>query len=221
MKKKILIGVAIVMGLMAMACGVGYHCYKHRWTNGLYRWYCSHQDSKQVASVKPADDLLNYCKRMDLDTECYITVDFTLPSSERRLTVRRYRDGKVLFSSLCAHGDGSAPYRSTDSEAHFSNRVGSKSSCVGRFMLTEVGKARRGFQVIKLEGLDATNSNAAMRGIYIHSSGKVTRNPQGRLIPVGNKTSEGCFVVSAGAFQRLKQLLQHHPRMLLYAYNQA
>jgi len=208
------------MGLMVVACAVGYHCYKHRMTNGLYQWYCGHLDGKQVASAVPADDLLAYCKRKGLDTECYITVDFTQPSSEPRLTVRRYRDGKVLLSSLCAHGDGKAPFRSTDSEAHFSNRVGSKSSCVGRFVLTEVGKSRQGFSVIRLEGLDATNRNAAMRGIYIHSSGKVTRNPQGRLIPVGQRTSEGYFVVSAGAFQQLKQLMQRHPRMLLYAYNQ-
>jgi len=222
-KKRKIILTACVAGvvLLGMGAAAGYYHYsRNGMPHSLRHWWYAHIDSKQVATKQSSASLLTYCKRHQLDTECYITVDFTRPSSEPRLEVRRFDNGKVLFSSLCAHGDGLAPFRSTASDPHFSNRAGSKCSSVGRYVLTGTGKSNKlGFRIIKLEGLDTTNSNALRRGIYIHSSGKVTRNPSEQLIPVGFKTSEGCFVVTSGAFQRLVNLMQCHPRMLLYAFN--
>ena len=118
--------------------------------------------------------------------------DYALPSHVPRFHLIDMRSGHVMQSFLVAHGRGSDP-RHSGRVQRFSNDVGSYASSDGAYRTGEryVGKHGRS---IRLDGLDASNSNAEVRAIVIHSAWYVspamlqTRGKLGR--------SEGCFVFS-------------------------
>ena len=118
--------------------------------------------------------------------------DFSLPSNQPRFHLVDVEAGRVLHSFLVAHGRGSDPQHS-GRVRRFSNEVGSNASSDGAYRTGEryVGKHGRS---IRLDGLDASNSNAEVRAIVIHSAPYVSPavlQAQGKL-----GRSEGCFVFS-------------------------
>ena len=163
------------------------------------------------------EELLEYCESKGFNTDYYILVDFTKKSSEKRFTVRRFSDGSVVFSSLCAHGDGKP---STTSKPHFSNRPGSCCTSLGRFRIGKVVTTSQGWTALKLYGLGWTNFNASRRGILVHGSKTVSRNPKGKLLPLGKKVSEGCFTISHEAFASLKKLAKDNPDIVICAFSE-
>ncbi|MBS0451577.1 MAG: murein L,D-transpeptidase catalytic domain family protein [Proteobacteria bacterium] len=118
--------------------------------------------------------------------------DFSLPSNQPRFHLLDMQYGRIAHSFLVAHGRGSDPQHSGRVQ-RFSNEVGSNASSEGAYRTGEqyVGKHGRS---IRLDGLDASNSNAEARAIVIHSAPYVSPavlQSQGKL-----GRSEGCFVFS-------------------------
>jgi hypothetical protein len=118
--------------------------------------------------------------------------NYALPSHVPRFHLIDVQAGRVMQSFLVAHGRGSDPQHSGRVQ-RFSNEVGSYASSDGAYRTGEryVGKHGRS---IRLDGLEASNSNAEVRAIVVHSAWYVsptmlqTRGKLGR--------SEGCFVFS-------------------------
>jgi hypothetical protein len=93
-------------------------------------------------------------------------IDYSLPSTTRRLWVFDRRHARLLFHELVAHGAGSG----ADTAERFSNRRGTRQSCLGLFLAGETYHGRNGYS-LRLDGLDpGVNDHARARAIVIHGA---------------------------------------------------
>jgi hypothetical protein len=126
-------------------------------------------------------------------TSLFGVVDFSLPSFSQRFFIVSADGGKILRSTLVAHGRGSDPsVVPSATPTRFSNWPGSEASCLGSFVTGARYMGRHG-PSLRIRGLDPTNDNAERRDIVIHSAAYVDEVRARAQIPVG--WSEGCFAV--------------------------
>lgn len=116
-------------------------------------------------------------------------IDFSLPSSERRLWIFDLQRGRLLLKDFVAHGNRSGENLAT----RFSNEVGSHQSSIGLFRTAESYSGKHGYS-LRMDGLEpGVNDRARERAIVIHPADYV--NPdwiatQGRI-----GRSQGCPAV--------------------------
>lgn len=107
-------------------------------------------------------------------------IDYSLPSTQRRLWVLDLKHGKVLFHELVAHGQGSGENYAT----RFSNRNDSHQTSLGLFLTGGTYTGGNGYSMI-LKGLDeGVNDRAETRHIVMHGAWYVSAEharQQGRL----------------------------------------
>lgn len=117
-------------------------------------------------------------------------IDYSLPSSQRRLWVMDMKQNKVIYHTLVAHGQGSG-----DNHAkHFSDRPGSHQSSLGLFKTGKTYSGRHGLS-LELHGLEkGVNSNALSRRVVIHAANYVTEGSIKALGRLGR--SWGCPALS-------------------------
>nr|BFD60485.1 hypothetical protein CKG001_25920 [Bdellovibrio sp. CKG001]BFD63900.1 hypothetical protein BdHM001_25810 [Bdellovibrio sp. HM001] len=136
-------------------------------------------------------------------------IDFSKPSSERRLYVMNLKDGAVS-KHFVAHGKGSG----VRVAAKFSNIDGSKMSSLGMYLGGNTYYGGHG-ESLNLYGLEASNSKAAERDIVVHAASYVSEDyvkSQGRL-----GRSWGCPAVAPGIIK--KMLNNFKEGGLIYAYH--
>jgi hypothetical protein len=116
-------------------------------------------------------------------------IDYSLPSTARRLWIFDLQRKTLLLQDLVAHGNKSGENFAT----HFSNRVGSYQSSLGLFRTQESYQGGNGYS-LRMDGLEpGFNDQARERAIVIHGADYV--NPlwsqrQGRI-----GRSQGCPAV--------------------------
>jgi hypothetical protein len=128
-------------------------------------------------------------------------IDYSLPSSARRLWVVDLSTNEVVMNEYVAHGERSGGTWATD----FSNRRGSNRSSLGTFVTLNTYRGVRGLS-LRLMGLEpGINDKALPRGIVIHGTPNVSaaRALAGR---VGR--TEGCPAVPLASARRLVRLLE-------------
>jgi hypothetical protein len=107
-------------------------------------------------------------------------IDYSLPSTQRRLWVLDLKHGKVLFNELVAHGRGSGDNYAT----RFSNLNDSHQSSLGLYLTGGTYTGGNGYSMV-LKGLDAgVNDRAEERHIVMHGAWYVSNDQirsQGRL----------------------------------------
>jgi len=107
-------------------------------------------------------------------------IDYSRPSTERRLWVLDLSSGETLYHELVAHGQGSGG----DLATAFSNAPDSHQSSLGLFVTADTYIGRNGYS-LRLDGLDAGfNDRARERAIVIHGAPYVSEEvakAQGRL----------------------------------------
>jgi hypothetical protein len=136
--------------------------------------------------------------------------DFGLRSSEPRFHFVNFETG-LVDSYLVAHGSGSDPEH--DGWLNwFSNVPDSLCTSEGAYMTFGWYTGRFGTS-IRLEGLDATNSNALDRAIVMHRASYCEPEHVARWGKLGR--SNGCFAMGEADFKRA--LLQMAGGRLLYA----
>lgn len=93
-------------------------------------------------------------------------IDYSLPSTSKRLWVIDLDRRRVLFNEFVAHGANSG-----DTYAYaFSNRVGSRQSSLGLFRADETYYGRHGLS-LRLSGLEpGVNDKARERAIVMHGA---------------------------------------------------
>ncbi len=144
-----------------------------------------------------------------------IIVDYSKPSSEKRMTVVDLKSGRARMNSLVAHGVNSGLLYATD----FSDRVGSEKSSLGLFRVAEPYYGKHG-RSLRLDGLDpGFNINARRRAIVVHAADYVSketmrenRDEYGRL-----GRSAGCFSLSDKDMAKLDRKLKGGPAYI-FAY---
>jgi len=116
-------------------------------------------------------------------------VDFSLPSSERRLWIFDLATRRLLLRDYVAHGNGSGDNYAT----RFSNVEGSHQSSLGLFRTAESYSGKHGYS-LRMDGLEpGINDRARERAIVIHPADYVNPawiNSQGRI-----GRSQGCPAV--------------------------
>jgi hypothetical protein len=131
------------------------------------------------------------------DASVLTVIDYTLPSTARRLWVLDLAAGRVLFHELVAHGERSGETFATA----FSNRPGSRQSSLGLFRTEDVYHGRHG-ESLRLTGLEpGVNDRAMDRAIVMHGAVYVSRGAiaaRGRL-----GRSWGCPALEHGVHRRV------------------
>lgn len=116
-------------------------------------------------------------------------IDFSLPSSEKRLWIFDLKKRQLLLNDFVAHGQKSGDNLAT----RFSNTNGSHQSSIGLFRSSESYSGKHGYS-LRMDGLEpGFNDRARERAIVIHGADYV--NPdwiasQGRI-----GRSQGCPAV--------------------------
>ena len=97
-------------------------------------------------------------------------IDYSKPSTQKRLWVLDLKNKKLLFYELVAHGKGTGQNRAKT----FSNTPGSLQSSLGLFETLGTYQGKHGY-TLKLKGLEkGVNDNAESRSIVIHGAWYVT-----------------------------------------------
>lgn len=93
-------------------------------------------------------------------------IDYSLPSTEKRLWLLDLRSGKTIYHELVAHGQGSGDNWAFE----FSNVMGSKQTSLGLFLTEETYTGQNGYS-LRLRGLEpGVNDLARPRTIVMHGA---------------------------------------------------
>ena len=137
-------------------------------------------------------------------------IDYSLPSTQKRLWVFDVAHDRVMFNEHVAHGSGTGD----NLARRFSNEDGSHATSLGLFRTAETYQGGNGYS-LRLDGLDAGfNDRARSRAIVMHGAWYV--NPdlirtQGRL-----GRSQGCPALREQVAKVVIDTLKQ--RQLLFAY---
>lgn len=116
-------------------------------------------------------------------------IDFSLPSSEKRLWIFDLQSKQLVLNDFVAHGNRSGDNFATS----FSNTLGSHQSSIGLFRTAESYHGKHGYS-LRMDGLEpGINDRARERAIVIHPADYVNPNwiqTQGRI-----GRSQGCPAV--------------------------
>ena len=134
-------------------------------------------------------------------TSRVVVIDYSLPSTERRLWVVDIASGTVLMHEYVAHGIGSGGIMARA----FSNREGSNQSSLGAFLTGNAYVGIRGLS-LRLTGLEpGINDRAFARGIVIHGTTGVS-DARARHGTMGR--TNGCPAVSYAVSRQLISMIQ-------------
>ncbi|MDR1057746.1 MAG: murein L,D-transpeptidase catalytic domain family protein [Coxiellaceae bacterium] len=98
-------------------------------------------------------------------------IDYSLPSTEKRLWVVDINQEKVLHASMVAHGK----YSGENYTTKFSNKIGSLQTSIGVFLTENTYFGRDGYS-LRIEGLErGFNDNAKVRTIVMHGAPYVSK----------------------------------------------
>ncbi len=110
--------------------------------------------------------IIGYNKINEKNKNIITLIDFTKPSTEKRLYVIDMRQKKLLYSSLVSHGRNSGENYATS----FSNKNGSYKSSLAFYLTENTYQGKNGYSLI-LNGLEkGINDRAKERAIVIHGA---------------------------------------------------
>lgn len=110
-------------------------------------------------------------KGFGLDSPILTVVDYSLPSTQKRLWVFDLESRLLLFDELVSHGVNTGDNLSR----HFSNAFGTRQSSLGLYLTGETYFGRNGYS-LRLHGLEeGWNDNAFDRAIVFHGAWYVSR----------------------------------------------
>lgn len=99
----------------------------------------------------------------------FSVIDFSLPSTEKRLWVFDLVSGDVLFHDRVSHGSGSNSDDDPAMAARFSNTPGSLMSSLGVSRTAETYEGNNGYS-LRLDGLEPSNDLMRDRAIVVHGA---------------------------------------------------
>jgi len=150
-------------------------------------------------------------RRQGLDDKELLTViDYSMPSTQKRLWLLNIADGEVDQHTLVAHGKNSGANYATS----FSNKVGSLKSSVGLYLTANSYVGHRGY-ALKLKGLEpGINDRAFRRAVVIHGAPYVSQSFADKYGRLGR--SWGCPAVSKQVIKPLVDEIKQGT--LVFAY---
>lgn len=166
---------------------------------GVVNWKAFHQA------------VAGYYKIVNRKHEILTLIDFSLPSTKKRLFVFDMKQHKLLLSSVVSHGKNSGENYATS----FSNESGSYKSSLGFYLTESTYQGKNGYSLI-LNGLEkGINDRARERAIVVH--GASYANPS--LVSKGGRLgrSLGCPAVPQYLSRPLIDTIKGGSVMYIYA----
>jgi len=143
--------------------------------------------------------------------ETLTVIDYSKPSSERRLWVYDLKSKRLLFEELVAHGQGSGANMATQ----FSNDDESHQTSLGLFVTSDTYVGKNGYS-LRLDGLDeGFNDRAYDRAIVMHGAPYVNDEFARRVGRLGR--SHGCPALRPEIARPLIDAIKD--RSLLYVWS--
>jgi hypothetical protein len=137
-------------------------------------------------------------------------IDYSLPSTARRLWVIDVAARRVLFNELVAHGAGSGEAYAT----MFSNEPGSRRSSLGLFRTEDTYRGEHGVS-LRLSGLEpGINDRAMERAIVMHGAPYVSRALIAARGELGR--SWGCPALARGVERRVIERIKGGTALFAY-----
>ncbi|MGC4100692.1 murein L,D-transpeptidase catalytic domain family protein [Ferruginibacter sp.] len=154
----------------------------------------------------------NYLKEKNLlnNSEVLTIVDYSKPSSQKRLYVLDMNTGELLFNSLVAHGRNSGLEYAND----FSNAEESHKTSLGFFITMSTYNGNNGYS-LRLQGCEkGINDNALERAIVMHGAAYVNENFVNSNGYLGR--SYGCPAVPENLNKKIIETIKNGSCMFLY-----
>lgn len=150
-------------------------------------------------------------RKMGLDKKEMLTViDYSKPSTKRRLWVFDLKSGKTIFNTWVTHGKNSGGTFATS----FSNQNGSLKSSIGVFMTSGTYVGHNGYS-LRIKGLErGINDHAYQRAIVFHGAHYVNPDRIKKYGQIGR--SWGCPAVSLSLVKSLINTIKGNT--LVFAY---
>lgn len=141
-------------------------------------------------------------------------IDFTLPSTEKRLVVLDLKNEKVLFHSLVSHGKNSGSNYATS----FSNRPESYQSSLGFYLTENTYQGSNGYSLV-LNGLEeGFNDKAKSRAVVVHGADYANPGIVSSLGRLGR--SYGCPALPRALTKPIINTIKDGSLLFIYADNQ-
>jgi hypothetical protein len=138
-------------------------------------------------------------------------VDFSLPSTKKRLFVIDMTNGKLLFNTYVSHGRNSGKEMATE----FSNDANSFKSSLGFYVTGNTYSGEHGYS-LRLDGKESgINDNAASRDIVMHAADYVNENVIKAKGFLGR--SLGCPAVPAALHKAIINTIKDGSCLFLYS----
>ena len=138
-------------------------------------------------------------------------IDYSLPSTEKRLFVIDLENKNLLYECMVAHGKNSGDNMASS----FSNDPSSLKSSLGFYRTAETYSGKHGYS-LRLDGLEKNiNDNARLRDIVIHGARYISETfikQYGRL-----GRSWGCLAVPSDISKELIDTISNGSCLFIYA----
>lgn len=155
--------------------------------------------------------LTGYQKIDPKNREIITLIDFTKPSTDKRLYVLDLRNKKLLYSTHVSHGRNSGENYATS----FSNQNGSYKSSLGFFVTEGTYQGKNGYSLI-LDGLEkGINDKAKERAIVIH--GADYSNPSRLATAKRLGRSLGCPALPTTVSQKIIDVIKNGSLLYIFA----
>ncbi|MFA6303713.1 MAG: murein L,D-transpeptidase catalytic domain family protein [Legionella sp.] len=137
-------------------------------------------------------------------------VDYSLPSSEKRLWVFDLKEKKLLFHTYVSHGIKSGSLLTN----FFSNKYNSKASSIGVYKTEKAYYGREGLS-LRLDGLESTfNDNASNRSVVMHGGWYVEEDFIKKYGRPGR--SWGCPALPLSMYQPIINAIKENSFLVVY-----
>lgn len=149
-------------------------------------------------------------KDNQLESDLITIIDFSQPSTQKRLYVIDINSKEVLYQTYVAHGKNSGAKMAT----RFSNKISSYQSSLGFYKTANTYNGKHGYS-LRLEGLEpGINSNALSRAIVMHSADYVSEKTISSLGYLGR--SLGCPAIPKELNKPIINLIKGGTLMFIY-----
>jgi hypothetical protein len=141
-------------------------------------------------------------------------VDFSLPSSQKRLFIVDLKNNKLLFHTYVSHGRGSGAEMANE----FSNVAESNKSSLGFYVTGDTYEGKHGLSMRLLGQDKGFNDNAQDRSIVMHSASYVSEATIKAMGFCGR--SQGCPAVPEELTKPIIETVKNGTCLFLYSPNQ-
>lgn len=191
--------------------------YNERSHSALELYSQLEQQLENPPKIEVIDFALKGWEKMneDIGSNVLTIIDFSLPSTEKRLWIIDMDEGRILLNSVLSHGRNSGELFATS----FSNKPESYQSSLGFYKTGETYYGKHGYS-LRLDGLEkGYNDEARNRAIVIHGADYAREEfaiQTGRL-----GRSLGCPALPKELSKEAIDYIKDGSLLLIYAENQS